>query len=93
MVGRGGSAHHRPSPQLPELGHPSSPGEGRLSFEGLLVRLPQKEPTFLAIRWESGQEKEGEVATPEATLCKLHRQEIAQEFPNAQGHEQAVDEE
>ena len=59
-----------------------------MAFEGIFLRLPEREPTFLAIRWESGQEKEGEVVTLEATLCKVHRQEIAHESPSARGYRQ-----
>ena len=61
-----------------------------MSFEGVFVGSTEGEPTFLAIRWESGRGKEGEVVILEATLCKTHRQEIAHEFPSARGYRQFV---
>ena len=50
------------------------------------VRPPEGEPTFLRIRWwEALQEADGLPVLREATLCKLHRMEIALKFPDARG--------
>jgi hypothetical protein len=50
------------------------------------VRAPERGPTFLRIRWWEGlQETDGLPVLREATLCKLHRMEIALKFPDARG--------
>jgi hypothetical protein len=63
----------------------SSSGQSSL-FGKRSVRPSQREPTFLRIRWWEGlQEADGLPVLREATLCKLHRLEIALKFPEAQG--------
>ena len=53
------------------------------------VRAPERGPTFLRIRWwEALQEADGLPVLREATLCKLHRMEIALKFPDARGRGQ-----
>ena len=50
------------------------------------MRAPERGPTFLRIRWwEALQEADGLPVLREATLCKLHRMEIALKFPDARG--------
>ena len=50
------------------------------------MRAPERGPTFLRIRWwEALQEADGLTVLREATLCKLHRMEIALKFPDARG--------
>lgn len=48
------------------------------------MKLRETGPQFVTIRWEGGYDT-GRAITLEATLCKLHRQEIAREFPGAHG--------
>jgi hypothetical protein len=63
----------------------SSPGQSGL-LGGRSVRAPERGPTFLRIRWWEGlQETDGLPVLREATLCKLHRMEIALKFPDARG--------
>ena len=53
------------------------------------MRAPERGPTFLRIRWwEALQEADGLPVLREATLCKLHRMEIALKFPDARGRGQ-----
>jgi hypothetical protein len=60
---------------------------GRSTFLGRhSVRAPERGPTFLRIRWWEGlQQADRPPILREATLCKLHRTEIALNFPDAQG--------
>ncbi len=49
------------------------------------MKLPAGEPPFLVIRWEAPQAGGDRVITLEAALCRLHRNEIALQHPNARG--------
>jgi hypothetical protein len=51
----------------------------RSASSGLRVNPADLELTFLSIEWE------GEGGRVEATLCKLHRQRVAEDFPSARG--------
>ena len=53
--------------------------------EGVLVKTRETGPTFLRIRWEVVSEGDGRLVIKEATLCKMHREEIALKFPNSWG--------
>ncbi len=55
------------------------------------MKLMEKEPTFLKISWETAHPKTGQLITLEATLCRLHRQELDFWHPAARGLRQLGD--
>ncbi len=55
------------------------------------MKLMEKEPTFVKISWETAHPGTGHVVTFEATLCRLHRQELDSWHPAARGSRQLGD--
>jgi hypothetical protein len=47
------------------------------AFMGVMTTTHQLQPQFLRIRWEATNEETEEAVTLEASLCLVHRREIA----------------
>ena len=84
VVRRRGDA--RSSRRLPVSQARSGPtgSVATLHLRSVVVRRFPSEPTFLRIRWETGN-GDGAGMTLTAILCLRHRQEIALAYPTARG--------